>query len=147
MTKIDFTSLPHTKGRIDWQNSIFYNVPFEYDGIKGVFDIEDYDKDSQTVTIKYKNREYDVKTYNLLNCKLNFLFSEPISDELQKEWNNNKNGLMHPDMFSANSNKKVWWRCEKGHEWQARISNRTAGTGCPYCKGVRKNETSIDKDA
>ena len=29
--------------------------------------------------------------------------------------------------------KKVWWRCKKGHEWEAVISSRTAGRGCPYC--------------
>ena len=28
----------------------------------------------------------------------------------------------------------VWWRCEKGHEWQARLFWRTKmGNGCPYC--------------
>ena len=134
MTKIDFTKLPHKGKRIDWKNSIFYNIPFEYEGIKGVLDIEDYNKDNQVVTIKYKSKEYEVKTYNLINCKLTFLFSKSISEELQKEWNSNKNGFQHPDMFSANSSKKVWWKCDKGHEWKARISNRTAGTKCPYCQ-------------
>ena len=35
------------------------------------------------------------------------------------------------------SNKRVWWICDKGHEWQAIISNRTGKnkTGCPYCSG------------
>jgi len=31
----------------------------------------------------------------------------------------------------------VWWRCIKGHEWEARISNRTLGNDCPYCSGHR----------
>lgn len=31
------------------------------------------------------------------------------------------------------SNKKLWWQCEKGHEWEAIIYNRTKGTNCPYC--------------
>jgi hypothetical protein len=32
----------------------------------------------------------------------------------------------------------VWWRCKKGHEWEARISSRTLeGHGCPYCSGRR----------
>lgn len=39
---------------------------------------------------------------------------------------------------SAGSNSKVSWMCEKGHSWEARIINRTAGgTGCPYCSGKR----------
>ena len=31
----------------------------------------------------------------------------------------------------------MWWRCIKGHEWEARISNRTLGKDCPYCSGHR----------
>ena len=32
---------------------------------------------------------------------------------------------------------KVWWQCEKGHEWEATIANRAGmnKTGCPYCSG------------
>ena len=31
--------------------------------------------------------------------------------------------------------KRVWWTCECGHEWEAKISNRSNGNGCPYCSG------------
>ena len=34
-----------------------------------------------------------------------------------------------------NSHKNVWWKCSKGHEWEATISNRNKGKGCPYCSG------------
>ena len=27
----------------------------------------------------------------------------------------------------------VWWKCEKGHEWQAQIASRHWGNGCPQC--------------
>ena len=54
---------------------------------------------------------------------------------LAKEWNNEKNGNLKPDMVSANSNKKVWWKCSQGHEWQTNISNRNNGAGCPFCAG------------
>ncbi|PER41788.1 hypothetical protein CN495_33005, partial [Bacillus thuringiensis] len=31
---------------------------------------------------------------------------------------------------------KVWWKCEKGHEWKTEISSRTSkNTKCPYCIG------------
>lgn len=55
--------------------------------------------------------------------------------ELSKEWNYEKNGLLTPQMFFSGSGEKVWWKCAKGHEWQAVISSRSAGTGCPYCSG------------
>ena len=31
------------------------------------------------------------------------------------------------------SNKKVWWMCDKGHEWQATVISRITGNNCPYC--------------
>ena len=52
---------------------------------------------------------------------------------LAKEWNYEKNGNLLPENFIATSNKKVWWKCSKGHEWEATISKRNSGTGCPYC--------------
>jgi hypothetical protein len=30
---------------------------------------------------------------------------------------------------------KVWWKCEYGHEWEARIDARAIGNGCPKCAG------------
>lgn len=59
-----------------------------------------------------------------------FLFSNP---EIAKEWNYEKNGNLKPEHFTGNSNKKVWWKCSKGHEWQSKISHRNSGSGCPYC--------------
>ena len=58
------------------------------------------------------------------------LFSNP---EIAKEWNYEKNGNLKPEHFASNSNKKVWWKCNKGHEWQSKISHRNNGSGCPYC--------------
>ena len=60
------------------------------------------------------------------------LFSNP---EIAKEWNYEKNGNLKPEHFASNSNKKVWWKCNKGHEWQATIRSRNTGIGCPYCSG------------
>ena len=67
------------------------------------------------------------------------------SPEAAKEWNYEKNGKLKPESFTANSNKKVWWKCSKGHEWQAIIANRNKGIGCPYCSGryVVKGETDL----
>ena len=53
------------------------------------------------------------------------------------EWNYEKNGNLKPEGVSANSSKKVWWKCNKGHEWQAAVYSRSNGTGCPFCSGNR----------
>ena len=51
------------------------------------------------------------------------------------EWHPTKNGKLTPNMFSNSSATKVWWLCSKGHEYQARVSDRSHGRGCPVCSG------------
>ena len=53
--------------------------------------------------------------------------------ELIKQWHPDKNGNLSPALLSSGSHRKVWWRCEKGHEWQAEVKSRTGGMGCPVC--------------
>ena len=52
--------------------------------------------------------------------------------ELLKEWHPTKN-TCNPSELMPGTHKKVWWRCEKGHEWEAEIKSRVSGVGCPYC--------------
>ena len=55
--------------------------------------------------------------------------------EIAYEWHPEKNGDLTPLDVTANSKRKVWWICKKGHEWETRIVYRTMrGTGCPHCK-------------
>ncbi|WP_022755210.1 zinc-ribbon domain-containing protein [Butyrivibrio fibrisolvens] len=88
--------------------------------------------------------------------------------EFVKEWDYKKNQGLNPAELTCKSGKKVWWKCSKGHEWQASIINRVQKkTRCPYCAGkkvisglndlktlyphiavywdVEKNEISADK--
>ena len=46
-----------------------------------------------------------------------------------------KNEERTPLNTSAYCNDKAWWLCDKGHEWEATVSNRSYGQGCPYCSG------------
>ena len=56
--------------------------------------------------------------------------------ELLSQWHTARNGTLTPKTQPCGSNKKVWWRCDRGHEWQARVSSRTSDdTGCPVCAG------------
>ena len=56
-----------------------------------------------------------------------------VNPTLAKEWNYEKNNGLTPEDVMPNSNKKVWWKCIQGHEWQAMVINRNKGRGCPYC--------------
>ena len=55
--------------------------------------------------------------------------------DLAKEWHPTKNNGLQPHDFLSGSNKYVWWKCEKGHEWNAKIITRSFGARCPYCTG------------
>ena len=70
------------------------------------------------------------KTYNL----------RVVNPGLSAQWHPMKNGDLTPEDVTPCSNKKVWWICEKGHEWQAIINSRTQGHGCPYCAGQRASK-------
>ena len=56
---------------------------------------------------------------------------------LVKEFDLKKNVPLTPKDFTYASNKNVWWKCIKGHEWKTTINNRTHGTNCPYCSGKK----------
>ena len=62
---------------------------------------------------------------------------QTVNPTLAKEWHYEKNNGLTPMDVLPNSGKKVWWKCSKGHEWQASIADRNSGHGCPYCAGKR----------
>lgn len=58
--------------------------------------------------------------------------------ELLDEWDEEKNGSLTPEVVTSGSSRRVWWRCPKGHTWQADVFSRAkSGTGCPSCGGKR----------
>ena len=58
-----------------------------------------------------------------------------INPELAMQWHPTLNKPLSPQMVTVFSNQKVWWLCEKGHEWEAIIGSRHKGAGCPVCSG------------
>ena len=58
-----------------------------------------------------------------------------VNPSLAKQFHPTKNGNLTPYDVTYGSRINVWWRCEKGHEWEAEINNRNHGNGCPYCSG------------
>ena len=65
---------------------------------------------------------------------------DSASPVLASEWHPTRNGNLTPEDVTAHSNKEVWWRCKRGHEWKASVNSRSRGTGCPYCAGKAVNE-------
>ena len=89
---------------------------------------------------KYDTRIVDkVRTTKCPYCaghKLNYTNSlSNLNSQLASEWHPTLNGNLTPFDVTCNSNKKVWWLGECGHEWEAIVYNRhkVNGTNCPIC--------------
>lgn len=69
--------------------------------------------------------------------------------ELAAQWHPEKNGSLKPDQVLFGSTRTVWWRCERGHEWQAEIQSRFSGKGCPVCAGrvILPGENDLETEA
>ncbi len=63
---------------------------------------------------------------------------EFLYPDVSRSWHPLKNGELRPCDVSARSNRRAWWLCDKGHEWQTSVANRTAGKGCRTCSYVER---------
>jgi hypothetical protein len=61
--------------------------------------------------------------------KIDLLDDKVLADE----WNYLKNAPLDPNSLTCGSGRKVWWICQQGHEWQAKICDRAYGGKCPVC--------------
>ena len=58
--------------------------------------------------------------------------------DIAKQWHPVLNDNLTPYDVTYNSSLKVWWQCEKGHEWPVSIHSRISNnSGCPCCSGFR----------
>ncbi|WP_214514910.1 zinc-ribbon domain-containing protein [Rhodococcus sp. WY5] len=55
-----------------------------------------------------------------------------VNPELVAQWDSSRNSL-GPEEVTRSSHKKVWWLCARSHSWEAAVSSRSGGTGCPVC--------------
>ncbi len=66
--------------------------------------------------------------------------------EIASQWDFEKNGDLLPSMVLPFSNRKVWWKCERGHSWQTKIETRVKqSSGCPVC--TLRSHTSFPEQA
>ena len=60
-----------------------------------------------------------------------------LHPELLRQWHPTKNLGIDPNTLSPATHRKVWWVCDKGHEWRTEVKLRTNGSGCPFCANRR----------
>ena len=60
-----------------------------------------------------------------------------VKPELLSEWDFEKNTDVDPGKILPSTHRKVWWKCDLGHSWQAAVFSRSKEktAGCPYCAG------------
>lgn len=69
-----------------------------------------------------------------------------VRPDLAKEWHPTKNSPKTPKNTYSKSESRVVWLCSKNtnHEWEAILSSRVRGAGCPFCSN--KKVLSGDND-
>ncbi|WP_390889187.1 zinc-ribbon domain-containing protein [Rhodococcus qingshengii] len=56
------------------------------------------------------------------------------------EWHPHLNGDLRSDAVKPGRSKKVWWKCNRDHEWDAIPKSRTGlGSGCPKCARLSRS--------
>ena len=51
-----------------------------------------------------------------------------------KYYDKEKNLNVKPEYITRSSGKKLWWKCEKGHSYQATVHSMDNGMYCPICR-------------
>jgi len=66
--------------------------------------------------------------------------------EIAREWHPTRNGALRPNQVRSGSNKRVWWLCDYGHEWEGAVNQRTSPRQrrcCPHCTPGSFGERAI----
>ena len=69
----------------------------------------------------------------IINEKVNSIATK--FPEIAAQWDYQRNGRIKPEFIRSSSNQKFWWKCSKGHYWEAAVYSRANGNGCPFCSG------------
>jgi len=81
-----------------------------------------------------------IKKVSSLNCLLN------TKPEIAKQWHPTKNNGITPNDIAGESNKKVWWLCPRGHEYESSPNARkNVYSGCNKC--TRELQTSFPEQS
>lgn len=81
---------------------------------------------------------FDILLYRIIKRENSFGYLYP---EIAKEWHPQLNKSLKPENVLPGTTLKVWWKCEKGHEWKASVVNRVKGHGCDVCAREQRKTT------
>jgi len=61
--------------------------------------------------------------------------------KIATEWHPTKNFPVTPNDVSYGSQKRYWWLCLNGHEWETKVGTRVRHN-CPVCAGLKVSEST-----
>lgn len=95
------------------------------------------DKGHETLTLITNKITNNIGCKYCSNTALLVGFNDLASrnPELAAGWHPTLNGELTPDDVIFGSAQKVWWLCNKGHEWETGVGSRIRGAGCRVCSG------------
>ena len=85
----------------------------------------------ESINVNVNDEAVDIDELHRTNDSKNSLAMK--FPDIAKQWHPVRNGLLRPEMYSYASTYPAWWICDKGHEWQVSIGDRTIGHNCPIC--------------
>lgn len=89
-------------------------------------------KKCNKTTISVSKETIESRKTKLIERRGSLADNNPTASSL---WHPTKNGGITPKDVTVSSGIKVWWKCTKGHEWQATIANMNVA---PYCRICNK---------
>lgn len=117
-------------------NTIFYKHDSGYKyldwAIKSLIDVIGLNSNLAIDIKRDRSKIYEQYVFSIKNQSLARTFPE-----IAIQWHPVKNGRLTPENVLPYSDKKVWWLCEYGHEWESKINNRVNGRNCPVCSGKK----------
>ncbi|MDF2950496.1 MAG: hypothetical protein K0S18_79 [Anaerocolumna sp.] len=145
MRKTFLDDLPVNYKGIDWTHCLGYEINFIYDDIIGIIKIIKYNKDKQTLIVKYKDKIKLIKCNSLKNAYLANVIgkqSKWFKLEISTKIKDNKRNLTILDQEYRRDSKERKWKwyrykcnvCGWDNGW-IEENRLLSGKGCSCCDG------------
>jgi hypothetical protein len=145
--KVFLDDLPRKGMSINWIKSsdMKCKVPFIYDGTEGILQIINYNSSKQILTIKYNNKDYNIRTNEFVKCRIGILLSgnnvtKDFKIEIGTRFQDDKRDLIITDreykkIKNGRLRKYYRYHCNKcgwNDGWMVEY-NLLKSTGCSCC--------------
>ena len=147
---INLEDLPKLKcsnsERIDWINSIGSKVSFEYNDIKGEFEILENIKDTKKIKILYQGQEFEIRKDSFLKCEFGRVLGKRTKEfkiEIGSVFQDKGRNITiidreHRDRSDGENRKDKYYkyRCNRcSYEGWIRENQLLGSGGCACCRG------------